>query len=129
MYANFFSFIQVSVGDLLEQSNIVLGNRSVASDVDEFYFPDLVGATTEVDLGDDDYSEVDLEDDDCIEEALEDNDCFEEGPSSPPNVSIHVHRSIHTYTSRPIHVHLYMYTQACCSPYKMHCCYILLNSQ
>ena len=94
MYANFL--IQVSVGDLLEESNIVLGNRSVASDIDEFYFPD-VDATTEADLGDGDYSEVDLEDDDCIEEALEDSDCFEEGLSSPPNVSMHVHKSIHTH--------------------------------
>ena len=111
MYANFFFFIQVSVGDLLEESNIVLGNRSEASDVDEFYFPD-VGATTEVDLGDDEYSKVDLEDEHRIEEALEDNDCFE-GLFPPPNVSIHVPRSIHTYTSRPIHVQLCMYTYTC----------------
>ena len=111
-YVNFFFFIQVSVGDLLEESNIVLGNRSEASDVNEFYFPD-VGATTEVDLGDDESSKVDLEDDHRIEEALEDNDCFE-GLFPPPNVSIHVHRSIHTYT-----VGLYMYSYTC-TPIHVH---------
>ena len=59
--------VQVSVGDLLEESNIVLG---VASDIDHaFYFPDV-----ELDLGDD-YS--------CSEVGDEEvNDCFEEDPSS-----------------------------------------------
>ena len=92
MYANFL--IQVSVQDLLEESNIVLGNRSAASDIDVFYFPD-VDATTEADLWDDD----------CIKETLGDTDCFEEGPFSAPNVSIHVHRITHTYTSGPVHLH------------------------
>ena len=73
--------IQVSVGDLLEAANIVLGNRSVARDVN---------ATIEADTWDDD---GDLEDDDWIKKALEDSNPFEE---DPPNVSIHVHRSIHT---------------------------------
>ena len=75
--------IQVSVGDLLEAANIVLGNRSVARDVD---------TTIEVDAWDDD---GDLEDADWIKEAIEDSDPFEDDPPKI-NVSIHVHRSIHT---------------------------------
>ena len=65
----------------MEAANIVLGNRSVARDVD---------TTIEVNAWDDD---GDLEDADWIKEAREDSDPFEE---DPPNVNIHVHRSIHT---------------------------------
>lgn len=43
-----------------------------------------VNATIEADAWDDD---VDLEDDDWVKKAVEED---------PPNVSIHVHRSIHT---------------------------------
>ena len=75
--------IQVSAGDLLEAANIVLGNRSVARDVD-------TTIEVHVDAWDDD---GDLEDADWIKEAIEDSDPFEE---DPPNVSIHVHRSMHT---------------------------------
>ena len=73
--------IQVSVGDLLAESNIVLGHTSVASEVD---------ASMEAEPWNNDDSE-----DDCIAEfeALEDSDAFEEGPS----VSLHVNRSTHMY--------------------------------
>jgi hypothetical protein len=78
--------IQVSVGDLLAESNIVLGHTSVAGEVD---------ASMAAEPWNNDDSE-----DDCITEfeALEDSDAFEEGPS----VSIRVNRSTQACISSPV---------------------------